>query len=252
MVADPQRIAELRDRLDGIVHAARARNGVLPFGIDEIDRRLPKGGLAYGALHEIAGGAAGAVDGAVASMFCAGIAARTGGQVLWCYTRADLFSLALAEVGLGSDRVAFFEAGDEKSLMGCFEEAVRHGGLSAVVAEIATLERVPSQRIQMAAESSGTMALALRRWRRQLDARDFGHPTAAMTRWRVTELASLPLATSRGVGQARWLVEMLRCRGGQPADFEVEACDAQGSIHISAAMADRPAAQEDGRFRAVS
>ena len=251
MASNPARLAELRERLDGIVEGRRLRASVLPFGVPEIDQRLPRRGLANGALHEIAGGAAGAVDGAVAASFVAGIAARTGGQVLWCYTRPDLFAPALAESGLTADRVVFFEAGDEKSLMGCFEEAVRHGGLSAVVAEIATLERVPSQRIQMAAESSGTMALALRRWRRQLDARDFGHPTAAMTRWRVTELPSQALST-RGVGRARWLLEMMRCRGGQPADFEVEACDAKGFVSLPSVMADRPAAAEDGWIRAAS
>jgi len=40
-----------------------------------------KGGLALGALHEVAGGGNGAIDGAAAALFAAGIAARTGGRV---------------------------------------------------------------------------------------------------------------------------------------------------------------------------
>src|SRR2546426_7224921 len=41
-------------------------------------------GLTLGALHEVAGGGNGAIDGAAAALFTAGIAARTKGMVLWC------------------------------------------------------------------------------------------------------------------------------------------------------------------------
>jgi hypothetical protein len=61
-------------------------------------RRCPGGGLAFGALHEVAGGAGGTVDGAAAALFVAGIAARTKGRVLWCMTRQDLFFPAVSQV----------------------------------------------------------------------------------------------------------------------------------------------------------
>ena len=64
---------------------------MLPFGLKAIDRHLPGGGLALGALHEVAGGSHGAIDSA---------AARTRGKVLWCLTRPDLFAPALAQAGL--------------------------------------------------------------------------------------------------------------------------------------------------------
>ncbi|WP_368407090.1 ImuA family protein [Asticcacaulis aquaticus] len=204
---------------------------MLPFGVPEIDAKLPKGGLTIGALHEIAGGANGAVDGSAAISFAAGIAARTGGNVLWCYTQPDLFAPALANSGLTEDRVVFFEVRDESAILGACEEALRHGGLTAVVGELAGLSRVASQRLNAAAEVTGTMALAVRRWRRHVDARDFGHPTAAFTRWRITELNSSPLPV-RGVGRSRWQVELMRCRGGDSADFEVEACDADGRLSL--------------------
>ena len=69
----------------------------------------------------------------------AGIAARLHGEVLWCVTRQDLFAPALAQAGLVPDRVIYVEAGDEKSVLVCFEEGLRHGGLGAVVAEVARL-----------------------------------------------------------------------------------------------------------------
>jgi hypothetical protein len=59
--------------------------------------------LALGALHEVAGGDDGAIDGAAAALFTAGIAARLRGRVLWCLTRQDLFAPALAQGrGLGT------------------------------------------------------------------------------------------------------------------------------------------------------
>ena len=115
------------------------------------------------------GGGNGAIDGAAAALFAGGIAARTRGKVLWCVTRQDLFAPALAQAGLAPDRVIYVEAGDEKTVLACFEEGLRHGGLGAVVAEVARLSMTASRRLQLAAEE-------LRR------DRDRGPPLAAADR----------------------------------------------------------------------
>ena len=80
-----------------------------------------------------------------------------------------------------------------RSVLACFEEGLRHGGLGAVVAEVARLSMTSSRRLQLAAESSRTIGIAVRRWRRQTEAADFGQPTASVTRWRVSALPSAPL-----------------------------------------------------------
>jgi hypothetical protein len=67
---------ELRERIRRLESAAGRRRLVLPFGLKEIDRHLAGGGLALSALHEVAGGGHGAIDGAAAALFAAGIAAR--------------------------------------------------------------------------------------------------------------------------------------------------------------------------------
>jgi protein ImuA len=97
--------------------------------------------------------------------------------VLWCITRQDLFAPALAQIGLGSDRVIYVDACDEKSVLACFEEGVRHGGLGTVAAEVTRLSMTSSRRLSLAAEASGSIAIAVRRWRRQT--KDFGQPTAS-------------------------------------------------------------------------
>src|SRR5258708_12619702 len=85
-------VEALGERVQSLDGRARDRRAVLPFGIKAIDERPPEGGLALGALHEVAGGSYGAIDGAAAALFAAGIAARTRGRVLWCVTRQDLFA----------------------------------------------------------------------------------------------------------------------------------------------------------------
>jgi protein ImuA len=214
---------------------------VLPFGVTAMDMRLPGGGLALGALHEVAGGA----DGAAAALFAAGIVARTSGMVLWCVARLDLFAPALSQAGLDPDRVIYVEAGDEKTALACSEEGLRHGGLSGVVAEAARLPMTASRRLQLAAETSGTIGIVVRRWQHATQSGDFGQPTAAVTRWQVTALpsASLPVP---GIGRARWLVELIRSRAGECAEFELEACDATGRLALPADLADRPAASAVG------
>src|SRR3546814_7009597 len=68
------------------------------------------------------------------------------------------------------------------------EEGLRHGGLGAVVGEVARLSMTASRRLQLAAEGGGAIAIALRRWRRQTEAADYVQPTAAMTCWRISVL----------------------------------------------------------------
>lgn len=247
----PAIVDALRAEIERIEANGRPGKGVLPFGVESVDRKLPGGGLVLGALHEVAGGGDGAVDGAASALFAAGIAARTKGQVLWCVSRTDLFAPALGQVGLSPDRLIYFEAGDDKAVLAAWEEALRHGGLGAVVGEVSRLSMTASRRLQLSAEETGTLAIAVRRWRRQAEAADFGQPTASNTRWRVTALPSSPLP-SAGVGRPRWLVELLRCKAGDTADFELEACDETGRLALPADLANGSLASAPWGRRAAS
>ncbi|TPP05870.1 ImuA family protein [Rhizobium glycinendophyticum] len=224
-------IADLRDRITCLEGGRTKQSACLPFGVAEIDQVLPGGGLARGALHEFAGGGAGTVDGAAAALFVAGIAARTKGKIVWCLTRPDLFFPALAQAGLDPNRVIFVEGDREEDVLASMEEALSYGGLGAVVGELVRLPMVASRRLQLAAEKKASLALVVRRWRRQTEANDFGQPTASTTRWRVSALPSRALPVP-GVGRATWLLELMRSRAGECAEFIVGACDDQGRIDL--------------------
>jgi protein ImuA len=95
-VCPPSAIESLRDQVRRIEGRHRRAASALPFGVAAVDSRPPGAGLALGALHEIGNGA---IDGAAAALFAAGIAAQTKGKVLWCVTRPDLFAPALSPSG---------------------------------------------------------------------------------------------------------------------------------------------------------
>jgi protein ImuA len=166
--------------------------------------------------------------------------ARASGSLVWAMERRDLFAPALAEIGLHPDRVVYAEAGKPETVLMVMEEALRHRRLAGVVGEISgRLSLSASRRLQLSAETSGVAAFVLRRSRRHDDPA-FGEPSAAVTRWRVKVLPSQQQSTlPPGLGRACWRLELLRCRGGAPAAWNVEACDAEGRLALVANLADR-------------
>src|SRR5271170_2387393 len=280
----------LRERVRRIERPAATVHGVLPFGVAAIDRTLPGGGLARGAVHELLGTGGDEEDGALAAAFAAGILGRLerDGIVLWCLPRPDLYGPGLAVLGLDPTRLVLVRAWRDAEILSAIEEGLRATGVAAVVGEVGAFPAVASRRLQLAAERSGVTAFVLRRWRDGARAaRERNLPNAAATRWRIAALPSVPMPSSAyvirhpresgdpgdtgaslealgprlrggdgykaridsetepGIGHPRWRIELLRCRGGTPAGWEVEVADATGSLSLVATLADRP----DGPFR---
>jgi protein ImuA len=293
MVEERALLLELRERIRRLERPAEAIHGVLPFGIAAIDRALPGGGLALGALHEILGTGGDEEDGALAAAFVAGIIGRLGphptpgtpalaggrpgapplagegmgrGMVLWCLSRRDLYGPGLTAHGLDPAHIVQVQASRDSEILWAMEEGLRASGILAVVGEVGALPAIASRRLQLAAERSGVTAFLLRRWRDGGQAaRERSLPNAAVTRWRITALPSQPppipssarggapgrpparagvpgVGWGPGGGCARWRVELVRCRGGEPACWEMEVADATGHVSLAAALADRPAA----------
>jgi protein ImuA len=289
---------ELRERVRRIERPAAAVHGVLPFGVAAIDRVLPGGGLARGAVHEFVGMSGDEEDGALAAAFAAGILGRLesptspsqslmrpgpslsplkggegnearqlslsalgGGEgrgevgaigamrdgiVLWCLPRPDLYGPGLAILGLDPARLVLVRAWRDGEILWAVEEGLRATGVAAVVGEVGAFPAVASRRLQLAAERSGVTAFVLRRWRDGARAaRERDLPNASATRWRIGAQPSVPARAEPGIGHLRWRVELLRCRGGAPACWEVEVADATGSLSLVATLADRP----NGPFR---
>lgn len=125
LVRSARVVEELRERIAHLEGSTRRKAVILPFGVREIDSALPGGGLAFGALHEFAGGGTDTVNGAAAALMVAGIAARTKGKILWCLTRPDLFFPAISQAGLHPDRVIFCEGDKEEEVLASMKTACR-------------------------------------------------------------------------------------------------------------------------------
>lgn len=239
-------IAELRESLKKVESDGLRRRPVLPFGIGAIDGKLASTGLRLDSLHEISAASRGPSDDAAATLFMAGIAARAWGPVLWVVRRRDLFAPGLYQAGLAPERVIYAEAADDAELLALMEEGLRHRGLGAVVGEVKRAGMPNTRRLQLAAERGKTIALLLKRHARAQSDKGGGNPlavpSAAMTRWRIGSApsAALPVGDA-GVGRATWRVELVRQRGGEPAEWTMEACDASGRLALPARLADRTA-----------
>jgi protein ImuA len=243
-------IKTLRVRIARLEHATTRPRGPVLALHPSIDATLPAGGLLSGALHEAAGTGPDTEHGAAAALFVAGILARQRGPVLWVMEHADLFApvfpWGLAAAGLHPDRVIYAEAGKPDAVLQAMEEGLRQPGLAGVVGEISgRLTLTASRRLQLAAEAVGTIAFALRRSRKHDDPA-LAEPSAAVTSWRITALPSPPplphAPDTPGLGPQRWRLELVRCRGGKPSTWIVEACDAEGRLGLVADLADGPAA----------
>ena len=236
-----ERLSALREEVRAITATAHAPRPVLPFGLEALDGRLADGGLATTGLHEICGATSAIADDAAATLFVAGIASRgAGANLLWVFGRRDLFAPGLAQVGLGPNRLIHAEAGRDPDILAVMEEGLRHGGLCAVVGEVGQVGMTTTRRLQLAAEEGGTIALLLRRWRRG-GADPLAEPSAAITRWRIASAPSEPLPVA-GVGRARWHVDLVRQRGGEPFSCLLGGCDAEGRLALSAVSGDRASA----------
>jgi protein ImuA len=241
----------LRHRIRALETDGGAERPVLPLGLAVIDRALPGGGLARGAMHEVTGASGDEEDGALAAAFAALVLRRFDGTVLWCASGADLGGAGLAALGLGPELLVVARARCDDDVLWAAEEGLRAGGVAAIVAEAAVLPDAAGRRLQLAAEAAGRPLLLVRRWREAgLARRERERPSAAATRWRIGALPSAPASGAPGIGAPRWRVELLRCRGGRPGNWIVELDDAAHPRAFPADAGDGPAVATTRRARA--
>lgn len=225
--------------------AQSARGPALAFGVAALDERLADHGLDGAGLHEIAAARPSLSDDAAATLFAAGIAARfashPGLTVLWALTRFDLYAPGLEQIGLGPDRIIYAQGRKDSEVLAMAEDALRDGSLACVIAEVKAADQTATRRLQLAASDGKTPILLYRRHRSR-DRCPLDQPSSAMTRWRIGCVSSERLPYP-GVGRARWSVELVRQRNGNPFSLELDACDDQGRLALPAAVAHRAPAQ---------
>jgi protein ImuA len=175
-------IAQLRYHLQALEKAERS---MLATGVPAIDGALG-GGLAHGALHEIA--AAGEAHAGAAAGFAIAIASLPaarpneprrrlgrhpggdGKNIVWIAEDMALaesgaaYGPGLDAFGLAPERLLTVTAANQRDLLWAMEEALRCRAVRAVIGELrhATIDMVAVRRLSLAAGQSGTLALLLR------------------------------------------------------------------------------------------
>jgi protein ImuA len=177
-------IAQLRQSLRALQKPAGIADGpgILPLGIERIDLALG-GGLARGALHEIA--AAGEAHIAAAAGFALGLAS-SGARLVWIAADMALaesgapYGPGLETFGLAPERLLTVSVARSRDLLWAREEALRCRAVGAVIGEWrhGTIDMVTQRRLSLATTESGALALLLR-------AAPSDEASTAATRWTV-------------------------------------------------------------------
>jgi protein ImuA len=213
----------LRQRLQALQRTAGIADvaSALPLGIAAIDEALG-GGLARGALHEIA--APSEAHLAAATGFVLGLAARGQARAFWIAEDMALaesgapYGPGLDAFGLAPERLLTVSAAHRCDLLWAMEEALRCRAVGAVIGELrhGALDAVAVRRLSLAAADSGTLALLLR----TAPASD---ASTAATRWIVGAAASSP--SPGGERNARFAAHLVRNRRGPAGSWILEWSD---------------------------
>ena len=155
-------------------------------------------------------------------------------EVVWIGRRCWPFLQGLApdDRGVLLRQSIFIDPPDDMSRLWAIDLAARCPAVAAVVADGSRLDMAATRRLQLAAESGSALVLCAR------PPSEIDHLSAATTRWRVRCALSADKIP-------RWNVELLRCKGMRPdgqwtVEWRSAQVQAQGSIVVHAALADRP------------
>ena len=210
-------LANLRRALAPEFPQITAGQSALAFGIPSLDAALG-GGLATGALHEIA--AAREAEIPAATGFALILAARNQGPLVWIAEDMALaengapYGPGLENLGLAPERLIAVAAAKSRDVLWAMEEALAGagGGPGAVLGEIrGGVDLTATRRLALAAGRGRALALLLR----SAPAND---ASAAATRFLVGAAPSRPLSgaipMALGPGPPRFCVRLVRNRRG--------------------------------------
>ncbi len=234
-------VAGLRRRLIRMEGLADDGEGSLPFGLPALDERLPQGGLAFGAVHEIA--AASDADLPAAFGFLLALLARMPGDAPLLLILASrklarcgaAHGHGLAGLGLDPSRLILVETANETEALWATEEAVRARGPAAVAAALGgRLDLKTSQRLLHAARDARLPLLLLRAGGESI--------ATTTTRWRIGA-SRAPRDRFGMLSGWGWRVTLERCRNGCPQEWNVELDHATHRFRLAAPVAGAPLAR---------
>jgi protein ImuA len=191
--------------------------GAVSVALGPVNAAFPNDTFPTAALHEFI--STGPQKAAASGGFVAGLASTLmapGGACLWISGVKRVFPPGLVLFGVPPDRIVFVTIQKEKHLLWAVEEALKRGGLAAVVGEARDISFTASRRLQLAIEQSQVTAFVLRDSPRNLN------PIASIARWRISPIRSRLSPGLPGVGHPRWTVQLDKIKHGHPGIWQLE------------------------------
>jgi protein ImuA len=243
-------LEELRQRLQALQKPAGIDGdaGVLPLGLGAVDDVLG-GGLARGALHEIA--APSEAHFAAATGFALGLAcssslcARGSKSILWVAEDMALaesgapYGPGLDGFGVAPENLLTAAVAHRHDLLWAMEEALHCRGIGAAIGELrgGELDAVAMRRLSLAAAQNGAVALLLR-------TEPAGDISTAATRWIA---GASPALDGKDETRFRFAAHLIRNRRGPAGSWILEWSDtdarfilATPAVPVARPALDRP------------
>lgn len=244
-------IEKLRQRLQALERPPGLEDGqgVVPLGLVSIDNVLG-GGLARGALHEIAAPSEAHIPSAAG--FATALAGLAGSQpVAWIaedialIESGALYGPGLLEFGLAPEQLVTVATSHRHDLLWAMEEALRCRSIGVVIGEPrgGAIDDVAARRLSLAAAESGALVLLLR------TAPLRGAATAA-TRWIVG--AAPTAANACGLGAPCFTAQLVRNRRGLTGSWIIEWSDSDERFILATHAQPVAAPPLDRSHRAVA
>jgi len=192
--------------LAGQIAASKGKSFVT--GLAELDEIAPNRVFARGAIHELL-----SPKGAPSALSFAMLLAKASqhqstactcgaaGAIVWSDPNRELYPPALANAGIDLKKLFVLRAKGADQFW-AITEALRCKGVAAVVASMGKLSRVEARRLQLAAETGGSIGILLR------PVGNASQIYAAATRWLVE-----PAEGQRTI--QRWRIQLLHGHGGR-------------------------------------
>jgi protein ImuA len=211
--------ARMRNEILQLEGFKSSNNSVVDAGLGPIRHAFPKNSFPLGCVHEFL--SLRAQDFAATTGFVAGVLGMlmaNHGTALWISASRKLFPPALASFGIHPDRFIFIDLKKPTDVLWAMHEALKCSALSAVICEMNDISFTASRRLQLAVEQSNSTGFILRQ-------SNHLHPTACVSRWKITALPSEVVDDLPGVGFPAWRVELLRIRNGKTGVWNIKWMD---------------------------
>lgn len=209
-------VMQLRKEMLSVQRQKKSTEQCLFPGLQEIEQAFPGHTFPLGVVHEFISHS---IENAAAThAFIAGLLGplmRKGQYAVWVNTRNTLFPPALFQYGIRPEQIIFVDPSLRKDILWAIEEGMKCNAIAAVIGELSELSFTESRRLQLTAEQSKVTGFIHRMNPRT------ENTVTCVTRWKISQLPG-EIAELPGVGFARWNVQLLKVRNGQPGSWQME------------------------------